>query len=190
MKGITVRRRRKIQGAYVAALTVTWALFWGDISVANLLAGVVISLLLVALLPMPPIPYSGRVRPLGLIKLTARFLFDVVVASIQVAWQVFDFRRQPGSAIVRLNMRSDSDLYLTITAEMISLVPGTLAIELHRPESVMVVHVFGVDEDNLDERIQTIREQEGRVLAAFASDEELARAYPFVNQRVTEGGQA
>lgn len=190
MKGVQVRRRRKIQGVYVAALTATWVLFWGDLSVANLLAGAVIAMLLVALLPMPPIPYSGRVRPLGLIKLAAKFLLDVVVASFQVAWQVFDFRRQPGSAIVRLNMRSDSDLYLTITAEMISLVPGTLAIELHRPESVMLVHVFGVNEDNLDERIESIRAQEERVLAAFASDEEMARAYPFVDQRVPEGGQA
>lgn len=183
------RRRRKIQVAYVAALTATWVLFWGDLSVANVLAGAFIAILLVVALPMPPIPYSGRIRPLGLLKLTAKFLFDVVVASVQVAWQVFNFRRQPRSVIVRLNMRSDSDLYLTITAEMLSLVPGTLAIELHRPESILVVHVFGVNDD-LDARIRSIRAQEDRVLAAFASDEELARAYPFVDQNVPGGGQA
>lgn len=188
----TVRRRRrrwKIQATYVAALTATWVLFWGDLSAANVLAGAAVALLLVVALPMPPIPYSGRIRVIGLVKLTAKFLFDVVVASIQVAWQVFDFRSQPRSAIVRLNMRSDSDLYLTITAEMLSLVPGTLAIELQRPESILLVHVFGIDDD-LYARIRSIRSQEDRVLAAFASDEELARAYPFVGRGLPEGGQA
>ena len=182
-----MRRRRKIQIVYAAALAITWALFWGDVSVANLLSGALVATLLVVVLPMPPIPFAGRIRPLRLIKLIARFFFDVVVASVQVAAQVFNFRHQPRSVIVRLNMRSDSDLYLTITAEMISLVPGTLAIELFRPSSTMLVHVFGV-KDDLDERIASIRAQEDRVLAAFASDEELARAYPFVDR--TAGGRA
>lgn len=187
MSGLHLRRRRKIQGVYVAALTATWVLFWGDLSVANVLAGALIAMVLVVALPMPPIPYAGRIRPLGLLKLAAKFLFDVVVASVQVAAQVFNFRRQPNSVIVQLNMRSDSDLYLTITAEMISLVPGTLAVELHRPDSRMLVHVFGINDD-LDERIESIRAQEERVLAAFASDEELARAYPFTHPVVPRGG--
>lgn len=182
-----MRRRRKIQVAYVAALTATWVLLWGDLSIANVLVGAIVALFLVVALPMPPIPFAGRIRPIGLAKLTARFLFDVVVASVQVAGQVFDFRKQPRSVIVEMNMRSDSDLYLTITAEMISLVPGTLAIDVKRPSSTMLVHVFGVNDD-LDERIQSIRDQEARVLAAFASDEELARAYPFADRAQPEGG--
>lgn len=182
-----IRRRRKIQAVYVGALTATWVLFWGDVSAANVLAGALISTLLVIALPMPPIPFAGRIRPLGLAKLAGRFLYDVVVASVLVAAQVFDFRGQPRSAIVKLNMRSDSDLYLTITAEMISLVPGTIAMELQRPSSTLLVHVFGI-RDDLDERIASIRTQEDRVLAAFASDEELARAYPFID--VTGGGRA
>lgn len=173
-----LRWPRRAQLAYGAALAVTWVLLWGDVSVANVLAGLAIASVLVVALPMPTIPFNGTIRPVGLLRLVGHFLYDVAVASFQVAWQVFRFGTQPRSVIVSLNMRSDSDLYLTITAEMISLVPGTLSIDLRRPESTLLVHVFGV-KDDLEERIASIRAQEDRVLAAFASDEELARAYPF-----------
>lgn len=173
-----LRRPRRSQLVYGVALALTWVLLWGDLSVANVLAGLAIASVLVVALPMPPIPFSGTIRPAGLLRLAGHFLYDVAVASFQVAWQVFRFGRQPHSVIVSLNMRSDSDLYLTITAEMISLVPGTLTIDLRRPDSTLLVHVFGV-EDDLEARIASIRAQEDRVLAAFASDAELARAYPF-----------
>lgn len=173
-----LRRPRRAQVAYAIALAVTWVLLWGDLSVGNMLAGLAIASVLVVALPMPTIPFSGTIRPIGLLRLVGHFLYDVVVASFQVAWQVFRFGRQPRSVIVSLNMRSDSDLYLTITAEMISLVPGTLSIDLRRPESTLLVHLFAV-KDDLDKRIDSIRAQEDRVLAAFASDEELERAYPF-----------
>lgn len=182
-----MRRALKMRLAYIAALALTWVLFWSDLSVANLLTGVVVATALVFVFRLPPIPYSGHVRPVGLIKLTGRFIYDVVVASAQVTWQVFKFGSHPRSAIIELNMRSDSDLYLTITAEMISLVPGTLAVELYRPSSTMLVHVFDV-RDDLQKSIDSIRGQEDRVLAAFASDAELARAYPF-NPSMPEGGR-
>lgn len=173
-----LHRPRRAQLTYGVALAVTWVLLWGDLTIANLLAGLAIASVLVVALPMPTIPFSGTIRPVGLIWLVAHFLYDVVVASFQVAWQVFQFGTQPRSVIVSLNLRSDSDLYLTITAEMISLVPGTLSIDLRRPESTLLVHLFGI-KDDLDKRIASIRAQENRVLAAFASDEELTRAYPF-----------
>lgn len=170
-------RPRRSQLVYGVALAATWVLLWGDLSVANVLAGLAIASVLVVALPMPPIPFNGTLRPVGMLRLAGRFLYDVTVASFQVAWQVFRFGRQPRSVIVSLRMRSDSDLYLTITAEMISLVPGTLSIDLSQPDGTLLVHVFGV-KDDLDARIASIRAQEDRVLAAFASDAELARAYP------------
>lgn len=179
-----MRRALKMRLAYIAALAVTWVLFWSDLSLANLVTGVVVAVGLVVVFRLPPIPYSGHIRPVGVIKLAVRFLYDVIIASAQVTWQVYKFGSHPRSAIIKLNMRSDSDLYLTITAQMISLVPGTLAVELYRPSSTMLVHVFEIS-DVLKERIDSIRGQEERVLAAFASDEELARAYPFNS---TEGG--
>ncbi|MFW6090866.1 MAG: Na+/H+ antiporter subunit E [Actinomycetota bacterium] len=182
-----MRRALKMRLAYVAALALTWVLFWSDFSVANLLTGIVVATALVVVFRLPPIPYGGRIRPVGLMKLTARFIHDVVVASAQVTWQVYKFGSHPRSAIIELNMRSDSDLYLAITAEMISLIPGTLAVELYRPSSTMLVHVLDVGDD-IQASIDSIREQEDRVLAAFASDEELSRAYPF-NSSMAGGGR-
>jgi multicomponent Na+:H+ antiporter subunit E len=188
MTGVSVGRRRKVQVVYVAALTAVWLLLWGDVSVANILSGALIAVVLVLALPMPPIPYAGRIRLVPLIKLVVKFFIDLFSASLQVAWQVIDIRKQPRSVIVLMNLRSDSDLYLTMTANMESLVPGTLAIDLRRPSSTLVIHMFGVH-GNVDDRIAAVRAQEARILAAFASDEELARAYPFEQSALSEGRQ-
>jgi len=185
---MTAPRRRGVQPAYIVALTAVWLMLWGDISVANILTGALVASVLVLALPMPPIPYAGRVRLVPLVRLTLKFFADLVIASLRVTAQVLDFRKLPHGVLVIMNLRSDSDLYLTITASMESLVPGTISVDLRRPSSTLVIHMFGVHGD-LNDRIASVREQEARVLAAFASDAERARAYPFDGPASIERGQ-
>ena len=84
---------------------------------------------------------EGRLRPLGILRLFTVFARDVVVASVVVSIQAFR-RRPPRSAVIRVRLRSSSDLYLTLTAEFCSLVPGSLVVEAHRLTSTLYMHVL------------------------------------------------
>jgi len=170
------RRPFTVQWPTLLWLTLLWVLLWGDLSVGNVLAGLAIGLVVSVVMPLPPIAAEGRLRPLGLARLAGRFAVDVVVASVGVGVQAFR-PRPPRSAVIRVRLRSSSDLYLTLTAELCSLVPGSIVVEAHRLTSTLYLHVLDVGgPDGIESARRRVLEQEERVLRALASDAELAAA--------------
>lgn len=170
------RRRVAVQWPGPVWLTTVWVLLWGDLSVGNVLAGLLIGVVVTTALPLPAIGAGGRVRPLALAHLVGRFAVDVVVASVGVAAQAFRLR-PPVSAVIRVRLRSSSDLFLTLTAELCSLVPGSVVVEAHRLTSTLYLHVLDVaGPDGIEAARRRVLAQEERVLRALASDADLAAA--------------
>ena len=64
-------------------------LLWGDLSLANLVSGFLLGLLITLVFPLPPIPFHGRFHLWPLTKLLAILLFDLVRSSFVVAAQAF-----------------------------------------------------------------------------------------------------
>lgn len=171
------RSRWRTQWATIVWLTVVWVLLWGDLSVGNVIAGAGLALLVTTGLRMAPIQFQGRVRPRGLAVLVARFVLDVVRASAEVSAIALRPRYTPRGAVIGVQLRSHSDLYLTLTAELCSLVPGSLVVEAHRLTGMLYLHVLDVHASGgIEAARRTVLEQEERVLRAFASDDELREA--------------
>lgn len=170
------RRAVAVQWPTMVWLTVVWVLLWGDLRLGNVLAGFAIAFAVTVLLPLPAVASGGRLRPLGMVRLIAHFVRDLIVASVQVGVQAF----QPGppvSAVIRVQLRSSSDLYLTLTAELCSLVPGSIVVEAHRLTRTLYLHVLDLDTaGGVEAARQSVLDQEERVLRAIASDTQLAAA--------------
>lgn len=173
--GPTSRVRGAFQWPVVVLLAAVWVLLWGELTTLNVVSGVVVAVAVLAVFPLPPIERPARIRPLGLVRLTARFGYDLLVASVQVAVLALRFGHQPRSAVIEVRLRSRSDLLLTLTAELVSLVPGSLLIETSHPRSVLFLHVLGVGDAAAVERARrNALEQERRVVEAFATAADLA----------------
>ncbi|WP_297564669.1 Na+/H+ antiporter subunit E [uncultured Arcanobacterium sp.] len=157
-------------------LTLAWVLIWGDISVGNFVAGFLLALFITTLAPFPATPYDGRFRPRALGRLLFIFFADILRAS----WMQGKFilrGRVPRGAIIRVKLRSHSDVYLAIVAGMTGLVPGSVVVDAHRATGTLYVHVFDMDlAGGIDGIHATVLEQEERVLRALASHEELIDA--------------
>jgi len=170
------RRTVAVQWPTMVWLTVVWILLWGDLHLGNVLAGLAVALGVTLLLPLPAIASGGRLRPIGLARLAAHFARDLVVASVQVGVQAF----RPGppvSAVIGVQLRSSSELYLTLTAELCSLVPGSIVVEAHRLTRTLYLHVLDVDTaGGVEAARQSVLDQEERLLRAIASDAQLAAA--------------
>ncbi|WP_028045605.1 Na+/H+ antiporter subunit E [Cellulomonas sp. URHE0023] len=171
------RIRWHTQWPTILWLTVVWVLLWGDLSVGNVLAGLVIGLLVTNGLRMAPIDFHGRLRPIGIVRLFARFAADLVRASFEVSLIALRPGYQTRGAVIGVQLRSHSDLYLTLTAELASLVPGSLVVEAHRLTGKLYLHVLDVRQSGgIEAARRSVLDQEERVLRAFASDEELEAA--------------
>ena len=140
----TQSRRRALQWPVLAWLAVVWVALWGDLSVGNVVAGLVVGTLVTLVFPLPPLRMRLRVRPLWLLWLVVRFLADVVVASYEVAVKTLQFRREPRNAVIEVDLKTDSDFVLTVVAQMVSLVPGSLVVEARRSTHTLFLHVLDV----------------------------------------------
>ncbi|MEV4542580.1 Na+/H+ antiporter subunit E [Micromonospora echinaurantiaca] len=125
-------------------LVLIWILLWGDFSVGNLLGGLLVGGAVLVFFPLPPVTFGGRLRPGALLVFAVRFAGELVRASLHVAWIAVRPGFRPRGAIIAVRLRVRTDLNLALTAEVISLVPGTLIIEVDRDSAILYVHVFDV----------------------------------------------
>lgn len=94
------------------------------------------------------------------------FLGDLVISSLQVAWDVVTprHRARPGVLAVPLDLRNDSAI--TILANLISLTPGSLSLDVADDRSTLFVHVMFIDDPEA-QRMKIKGEYERRVAEAM-----------------------
>jgi multicomponent Na+:H+ antiporter subunit E len=156
-------------------LVLVWILLWGTWSWANLLSGLAVALVVTLLLPLPPVTGGSRVRPLPLLRFVGHFLVDLVVSAAQVAWRALGPGGVRQGAIVRVQLRADSDLLLTVVAETISLVPGSLVLDLDREQRLISVHLLHVaDLADVERQKAGVLATEERVVRAFGTADDIA----------------
>jgi multicomponent Na+:H+ antiporter subunit E len=156
-------------------LVLVWVLLWGTWSWANVLGGVLVAVLVTRVVPLPAVVENIRIRPPALLRFVAAFTVDLAVSSAQVAWRAL----RPGpplrSAVIRVQLRTDSDLLLAIISEALTLVPGSVVLDLDRDHRVLAVHLLEVrDRDDLERQRAGVLTMEDRVVRAFGRSQERA----------------
>lgn len=164
---------------HVAWLTGVWVLLWGDLSWGNLVNGALLAVAVHLVMPLPVVAITRHIRPLAVVVLVTRFAWDVVVGATHVAIAAFR-PRSPRSAVLRVQLRSHSDLILATTSGLTTLIPGSVVIEAHRLTGVIYLHLFDVPTTKpmryINQFRTTVVAQEERLLRAFATDDELRDA--------------
>jgi multicomponent Na+:H+ antiporter subunit E len=156
-------------------LVFVWILLWGTWSWANVVSGVTVALVVMLLLPLPPVVGGTRVRPLPLVLFVGHFLVDLVVSAAQVAWRALGPGGAQQGAIVQVQLRADSDLLLTVVAETLSLVPGSLGLDLDRESRLISIHLLHVDDlADVERQKADVLATEERIVRAFGTAEDIA----------------
>lgn len=168
------RRRRSFQPRAILVVALAWCLLWDRITWGNLLSGLVVGLVVTLAFPLPSIEFGGRLRIHRLLLLLAYFFRDLIVASIQVA--VLAFRPSlPRNSVIEVQLRTHSDFYLTLTSELVGLVPGSTVIEARRSSSIIYLHLLDVwGPDPIRHFHDHVLEIEERVVRVFGSPDEIA----------------
>ncbi|USQ80038.1 Na+/H+ antiporter subunit E [Ornithinimicrobium faecis] len=167
------RMLRGIHGMSMAMLTVVWVLLMGEVTLGNVVAGVLVAFLVQLVFPLPSVTVGVHFRPIAFVVLAVRFLWDMSYASVHVAWLAVRPGPTVSGIVVDLRLRSDNELFQTITAEMVALVPGTVVIDLDGERQILTLHLLDVTTRQQAEVIRhRVMAQEARVLRAFDPDPE------------------
>ncbi|HEY9365574.1 MAG TPA: Na+/H+ antiporter subunit E [Agromyces sp.] len=127
----------------LVALVFLWVFLWDQVTVLTVVTGILLAIGVTRVLYLPPVLLSGRFNPWRGLLLGLRMMFDVTVASMQVAVLAIDPRWKPMNSIIAVQLLTRSDLVTTLTAEAISVVPGTVVVDIDRERGLLYLHALG-----------------------------------------------
>jgi multicomponent Na+:H+ antiporter subunit E len=125
-------------------LVFVWGALWQDFSPGNLLFGALLAVVVSRMFYLPPVEVSGRFNVLYAIPFALGFLGNVVAASFQVMYLAVVRGPNVSNAVVAVPLRSHQDLMVTATGHIISLIPGSLVVEVDRSTSTLYLHGLNV----------------------------------------------
>lgn len=137
---VTIRQQLPL----LAALVVLWMMLWGSVTPLTILTGIIVALVVTRAFYLPAVELSGRFNPFWFAVFVGRVLIEMVVASFQVAVLALGPRARHRSALVKVDLTTRSDFILTGTALAVSLVPGSVVVEVDRASTVLYVHSLSV----------------------------------------------
>lgn len=166
---VTVRQRLPL----LLALVLLWMMLWGSATVVTVLTGVVVALVVTRALTLPPVQLSGRFNPFWFAVFVLRVLGEMVVASFQVALLAIGPRSRHRGALIKVDLHTRSDFILTGTALAVSIVPGSVVVEVDRDNTVLYVHSLSVSTPEEVERARHhVYSLERDLLRAWGSRDE------------------
>ncbi|MGM1018398.1 MAG: Na+/H+ antiporter subunit E [Actinomycetota bacterium] len=159
-----------MQLPFLAWLVILWMLLWGQFTLLAFVTGLVVAVFVTRVFRLPTVELSGRINVWYALLFVVQFLFAVLRGALTVTAQVFDFRRQPGAAIVAVPLRYADDLGMTHVAVTSSLIPGSLVVEADRDRRILYLHIIGARTvDDVEAKRREVLEWERRIIRALGS---------------------
>lgn len=127
-------------------LTLVWVALTGSFELLNFLFGFVLSTLILWVVSRG----NGDTKYFKLlpkiVSFVFFFLYELFKANLQVAYDVVTpkFYMKPG--IVKVPLDAKTDIEITLLANLISLTPGTLSLDVSNDKKVLYVHAMYVSD--------------------------------------------
>jgi multicomponent Na+:H+ antiporter subunit E len=128
-------------------LAFVWAALWAAFTLPSLVSGFVLgygALWLAQPLFGERSPYFVRVY--RIIRLALFFLWELVVSSVRVAWDIVTPSHYSNPAIVEMPLDVESDIEILLVTTLISLTPGTLSLDVTPDRRTLIVHAMFADD--------------------------------------------
>lgn len=156
-------------------LVLVWGALWQDFSAGNLLFGALIAIGVSQMFYLPPIELSGRFNLVQAVLMLLWFTGQVAIASFQVLhWAVVKGPRIR-NAVIAVPLRSPSDLLMTAVGHVLSLIPGSLVVEVDRGTATLYVHAMNTPTpESVDKVRRGIQGMEARLIQVMGTKAELA----------------
>lgn len=121
-------------------LAIAWGFMSGSFSAANVIFGFVLSSLALWLIreQFGTMGYVHRAQ--RIFSLIALFLWELFMSAIRVALMVVSPRMNLNPAFFAYDLKVDRDFEITILANLITLTPGTLSVDVSNDRKTLYIH--------------------------------------------------
>jgi multicomponent Na+:H+ antiporter subunit E len=142
-------------------LLIVWLMLTTELTLPNVILGVVVALIAIAVTQQTNIVGRGY----RLILLSLFFIWEVLVANARISVAILRPRMQLQPAIVAIPVEKLSRQELVVLATFMTLTPGTLSVDVAPDQSTLYIHTFNLDDagrfrrevkQNVQRRIQEV----------------------------------
>jgi multicomponent Na+:H+ antiporter subunit E len=147
-------------------LALVWAALTGSFTLVNFAFGLLLSAIALYLVREqlgPPVSFNrvGRI-----FSLAALFIYELALSGWRVARLVTSRKMELEPGIFAYPLEVDRDFEITLLANLITLTPGTLSVDVSDDRRVLFVHAL--DCSDADKAVRDIRDGfERKILEAF-----------------------
>lgn len=104
--------------------------------------------------------------PFRLLSFLLFYIKEVILANLKVAWDVVTPVHRSNPGFIALPLDAKTDLEILVLANLISMTPGTLSLDISTDRKVLYIHAMYLDDAEELKRILK-RDFESKVMALF-----------------------
>ena len=137
-------------------LTLVWIAITGTFTYINLIIGFIISFFVLWIISRNSPDRRYFMIAFKIASFFFYFLYEMLKANFQVAYEVVTSNLHMKPGFIKMKLEARTDLEITLLANLISLTPGTLVIDVSDDRKVMYIH--GMYLEDRDKFIESIKD--------------------------------
>ncbi len=137
-------------------LALLWALLSGEISTFNLIIGFVLGYLVLGMMAAQGSEKSYFKKVRQTVAFALVFFKELAVSTYRVVYDILTPTHYMRPGVIAFPMEAKTDAEITMLANIITLTPGTLSLDVSEDRKILYIHAMYVDDP--DELRREIRE--------------------------------
>lgn len=129
-------------------LTIIWCGFSNNFHILNIFLGLLFSLLINFMILKDRLDF--KISLYHLIILCFYTIWELLKSSIEVAWDILTPSDKSQPKLIKITLHEHHPVAISMIINLISLTPGTLAIDIENESNTLIVHImFSQNEKNI-----------------------------------------
>ncbi|MBX3279669.1 MAG: Na+/H+ antiporter subunit E [Acidobacteria bacterium] len=133
-------------------LALAWAALTGDFSPSNLVSGFGLGYLLLWLGQSHLEPSNYFLKARRVTGFFFYFLWQLMLANLRVTYDVLTFRHHMRPGVLAIPLDIESDAGITLLANVLTLTPGSLSLDVSEDRKTLYVHVMYMTDEEQTRR--------------------------------------
>lgn len=127
-------------------LALVWTFLQGELRGGNFAVGLLLGYLIIAISEraLGQGAYAGKIAQV--VSFVGFVLWDIFTASLSLAWLIVQPRPRLQPGVVAVPLDADSDIEIATVANLITLSPGTLTLDISNDRKTLYVHTMVLED--------------------------------------------
>ena len=127
-------------------LGIVWMFLTGDLDYSNFIEGFIVGFIIIWITKYASKSSNYISRIPKIIGFTLYFIYELILANLKVTIDVLTPKHRMQPVIVAVPLDAKSDFEITLLANLITLTPGTLSLDISEDKKVLYIHSMYVSD--------------------------------------------